>query len=186
MGVDLRHGGNRQALANSWAVGHRSCWMPVPHWLLVAPFSSFARSLLRDYPDRDQVSLRQAIGAIHGLPLDWVLPGNGAAELFTWAARDAAAAGLSGLLAPGFADYRRALQCWEAAWVETPLALPWDHAGPLHHPPLEGSVAWICNPHNPTGQLWSRASLEAMLDRHALVICDEAFLPWCRRPSINR
>ena len=38
-------------------------------------------------------------------------------------------------------------------------------------------MAWICNPHNPTGQLWSRASLEAMLDRHALVICDEAFLP---------
>ena len=178
MGVDLRHGGNRQALAN--VLGCR------PSQLLdasasLAPWSPrFPRlpeASLRDYPDRDQVSLRQAIGAIHGLPLDWVLPGNGAAELFTWAARDAAAAGLSGLLSPGFADYRRALQCWEAAWVETPLALPWDHAGPLHHPPLEGSVAWICNPHNPTGQLWSRASLEAMLDRHALVICDEAFLP---------
>ena len=38
-------------------------------------------------------------------------------------------------------------------------------------------AAWICNPHNPTGQLWSRASLEAMLDHYALVICDEAFLP---------
>ena len=38
-------------------------------------------------------------------------------------------------------------------------------------------MAWICNPHNPTGQLWGRASLEAMLDRHTLVICDEAFLP---------
>ena len=100
-----------------------------------------------------------------------------AAELFTWAARDAAAAGLSGLLAPGFADYRRALQCWDASWLETALALSWDHAGPLHHPPLKGSVAWICNPHNPTGQLWCRSSLEAMLDRHALVICDEAFLP---------
>ena len=58
---------------------------------------------------------------------DWVLPGNGAAELFTWAARDAAAAGISGLLAPGFADYRRALQCWDAAWVETALALSWDN-----------------------------------------------------------
>ena len=85
--------------------------------------------------------------------------------------------GLSGLLAPGFADYRRALQCWDAASVETPLALSWDHAGPFAPPSAEGSVAWICNPHNPTGQLWSRASLEAMLDRHALVICDEAFLP---------
>ena len=82
-----------------------------------------------------------------------------------------------GLLAPGFADYRRALQCWDAALVETPTGVVVDHAGPLQHPSLEGAVAWICNPHNPTGQLWSRASLEAMLDRHALVICDEAFLP---------
>ena len=38
-------------------------------------------------------------------------------------------------------------------------------------------MLWICNPHNPTGQLWSRASLEPLLQRFALVICDEAFLP---------
>ena len=178
MGVDLCHGGNRQAVAD--VLGCR------PSQLLdasasLAPWTPRCPRLtaasLRDYPDRDQASLRQAIAAIHGLSPDWVLPGNGAAELFTWAARDAAAAGASGLLAPGFADYRRALQCWDASWLETPLALSWEHAGPLHHPCLEGAVAWICNPHNPTGQLWSRASLEAMLDRHALVICDEAFLP---------
>ena len=178
MGVDLCHGGNRQAFAD--ALGCR------PSQLLdasasLAPWTPRCPRLqkvaLRDYPDRDQSSLRQAIADLHGLTSEWVLPGNGAAELFTWAARDAAAVGLSGLLAPGFADYRRALQCWEAAWFETPLALSWDHAGPLSHPPLKGSVAWICNPHNPTGQLWSRTSLEAMFDRHALVICDEAFLP---------
>ena len=38
-------------------------------------------------------------------------------------------------------------------------------------------MAWICNPHNPTGQLWSRGWLEALLSTHRLVICDEAFLP---------
>ena len=178
MGVDLRHGGNRQALAD--VLGCR------PSQLLdasasLAPWSHrcprLSEASLRDYPDREQGSLRIAIAAIHGVPPDWVLPGNGAAELFTWAARDAAAAGVSGLLAPGFADYRRALRCWDAASVETQLALSWDHPGPVDHPPLEGSVAWICNPHNPTGQLWSRSSLESMLDRYSLVICDEAFLP---------
>ena len=178
MGVDLRHGGNRKAVAD--ALGCR------PSQLLdasasLAPWTPryplLHKAALRDYPDREQSSLRQAIADLHGLTPDWVLPGNGAAELFTWAARDAAAVGLSGLLAPGFADYRRALQCWDAAWVETSLALSWDHAGPLNHPRLEGAVAWICNPHNPTGQLWSRTSLETMLDRHDLLICDEAFLP---------
>ena len=178
MGVDLRHGGNRHAVAD--VLGCR------PSQLLdasasLAPWTPRCPRLieasLRDYPDRDQTAHRQAIAAIQGLSLDWVLPGNGAAELFTWAARDAAAAGFSGFLAPGFADYRRALQCWNAASLETPLALDWDHAGPLPHPPLEGPVAWICNPHNPTGQLWGRHSLQPLLERHALVICDEAFLP---------
>jgi histidinol-phosphate/aromatic aminotransferase/cobyric acid decarboxylase-like protein len=117
------------------------------------------------------------MAGLHGVDPDAVLPGNGAAELFTWAARDAAAIGVSGLLAPGFADYRRALQCWNSSWIDVPLALTWHHAGPLVHPPLQASVAWICNPHNPTGQLWSRASLQSLLERYALVICDEAFLP---------
>jgi histidinol-phosphate/aromatic aminotransferase/cobyric acid decarboxylase-like protein len=38
-------------------------------------------------------------------------------------------------------------------------------------------VLWLTNPHNPTGALWSRASLEPLLERYALVIADEAFLP---------
>ena len=178
MGVDLRHGGNRQAVADS--LGCRPSQL-IDASASLAPWTPrcprLGNSALRDYPDRDQKALRQAIADLHGLTSDWVIPGNGAAELFTWAARDAASVGVSGVLAPGFADYRRALECWDASWVETPLPLFWDHSGPRKHPPLEGSVAWICNPHNPTGQLWSLTSLEAMLARHALVICDEAFLP---------
>ena len=178
MGVDLRHGGNREA-----AAARLNC---KPSQLLdasasLAPWSPRCSRIpltaIRDYPDRGQTSLRQAMADLHGLDPDAVLPGNGAAELFTWAARDAAAAGVSGLLAPGFADYRRALQCWNAPWIDVSLALRWDQAGPLVHPPLQAPVAWICNPHNPTGQLWSRASLEPLLATHGLVICDEAFLP---------
>ena len=179
MGVDLCHGGNRQAVSKmlgclpSQLLDASASLAP---WTPTCP-SRLLKAALRDYPDRDQGSLRDLFASLHGLDPAWVLPGNGAAELFTWAARDAAAAGVSGFLSPGFADYRRALRCWDAKSVETPLVLSWGTSGPLNHPPLEGSVAWICNPHNPTGQLWSHASLEAMLERHALVICDEAFLP---------
>ena len=178
MGVDLRHGGNREA-----AAARLNCR---PSQLLdasasLAPWSPrgfrIPRAAIRDYPDRGQTSLRQAMAGLHGLDPDAVLPGNGAAELFTWAARDAADVGVSALLAPGFADYRRALACWNVPWSDVPLALHWDHPGPLGHPPLPPPVAWICNPHNPTGQLWSRASLEPLLATHGLVICDEAFLP---------
>ena len=178
MGVDLRHGGNREA-----AAARLNC---KPSQLLdasasLAPWSPRCSRIpltaIRNYPDRGQTSLSQAMAGLHGVDPDAVLPGNGAAELFTWAARDAAAAGVSALLAPGFADYRRALKCWNASRIDGALALTWDQAGPLVHPALKGAVLWICNPHNPTGQLWSRASLQRLLERYALVICDEAFLP---------
>jgi len=137
---------------------------------------------LRPYPDRSHAALSGAIAALHGLDPAWVLPGNGAAELFTWAGRDAAAAGLSLLPAPGFADYGRALACWGGAWRELPLPLQWGPAFPQPFPdpgcePRSRAALWITNPHNPTGQLWSRASLAPLLQRFALVIADEAFLP---------
>ncbi|MFQ6538639.1 MULTISPECIES: pyridoxal phosphate-dependent aminotransferase [Aphanothece] len=133
---------------------------------------------LRAYPDRGWRELRRVLARQHGLEPEEVLPGNGAAELFTWAARDATDCGLSLLPAPGFADYRRALGCWGGRWVDLPLPLHWGAAFPQPFPSLQqAAVLWICNPHNPTGQLWSRASLEPLLQRHALVVCDEAFLP---------
>ena len=148
-----------------------------------------APSPLRDYPDRGYGALRQVIAAHHGLDPAAVLPGNGAAELFTWAARDAAASGTSLLPTPGFADYRRALACWGAPWRPLPLPLTWSAQFPQPFPleamggwpadlaAADASVLWITNPHNPSGQLWSRASLEPLLERCALLIVDEAFLP---------
>ena len=179
MGVDLRHGGNREA-----AAARLNCR---PSQLLDAsasliPWSPRASRIplaaIRDYPDRGHALIRRLLGALHGLEFSFLLPGNGAAELFTWAARDAAEQGLSVLAAPGFADYKRALRCWSATSRQQQLPLLWDEGFPQPSPdPGEGSVLWICNPHNPTGQLWSRASLQPLLERYALVICDEAFLP---------
>ena len=136
-----------------------------------------AQLLVRNYPDRRHSGLAQALAALHDLEVPFFLPGNGAAELFTWAARDAALAGLNRLPSPGFADYGRALSCWDGVIAESSMPLSWIDAFPQPHPhPGEGAVVWICNPHNPTGQLWSRASLEPLLQRYGLVICDEAFL----------
>jgi histidinol-phosphate/aromatic aminotransferase/cobyric acid decarboxylase-like protein len=140
----------------------------------------FSRDLtrgLRNYPDRHHHQLVDLIARVHGLDPSAVLPGNGAAELFTWVARDAVVLGLSSLPAPGFADYSRALACWQGSFNKYSLHLQWDVAFPQQFPASPAADAlWICNPHNPTGQLWSRASLEPLLQRYRLVICDEAFL----------
>lgn len=185
-----RHGGNLAAAARQ--LGRRpgslldasASLVPFgpPLALRLALVRAVAGSPLRAYPDRDWQDLRRRLAELHGLAPAWVLPGNGAAELFTWAARDAAAAGESLLPAPGFADYQRALGCWGGAHRPWVLPLDWNGAfpQPFPQPPAsagEAAVLWITNPHNPTGQLWSRASLEPLLSRFALVICDEAFLP---------
>ena len=183
-----RHGGNLAEAAARLGCRPEQLLDASASLVPFAPPAALRRALrqacrapgLRPYPDRRYTALRQVIAALHDLDPDWVLPGNGAAELFTWAGRDAAALGPSLLPAPGFADYRRALTCWDGEARSVPLPLRWDGAGPSAWPlpPSAGAGAlWITNPHNPTGQLWSRASLELLLQNHPLVICDEAFLP---------
>ena len=179
MTVDIRHGGNRLAMASilrchpSRIIDASASLVP---W---SPrISSLPKEIIRDYPDRKYKDLIRVISALHGLDPSQVLPGNGAAELFTWAARDAAACGVSILPAPGFADYQRALRCWSGEVQEQALPLSWNNVFPQPFPePEDADVLWLCNPHNPTGQLWSRESLEPLLGRFSLVICDEAFLP---------
>ncbi len=197
------HGGNLEAAARRLGcrpdqlLDASASLVPfAPPWRLRRALGrALAPAALRPYPDRGYAGLRAAIASLHGLDPAWVLPGNGAAELFTWAARDAAAVGVSLLPAPGFADYRRALACWGGQARSLALPLEWQGAGPLPWPWGHGAAPeaaagraavadqhdstalWITNPHNPTGQLWSRASLEPLLARHRLVICDEAFLP---------
>jgi histidinol-phosphate/aromatic aminotransferase/cobyric acid decarboxylase-like protein len=191
-----RHGGNLQQAAVQLGCRPSALLDLSASLVPFGPPTSVRQALLRaqwpgptsplcTYPDRAQTDLRQAIAAHHGLDPEAVLPGNGAAELFTWAARDAAALGCSLLPAPGFADYARALACWQAPSRPLPLRLgdwsaaPSPFTAALHDPEAlgTGAVLWITNPHNPTGQLWSRASLEQLLTRFALVIVDEAFLP---------
>jgi histidinol-phosphate/aromatic aminotransferase/cobyric acid decarboxylase-like protein len=185
------HGGNRQAVARRLGCRPEEILDASASLVPFGPPAALVRALkrglsgpaLRDYPDRDYHALRGALAALHGVDPAAVLPGNGAAELFTWAARDAAAAGVSLLPAPGFADYGRALACWGGSTRPLPLPLHWGPAFPQPFPipppdSIEPAAAlWITNPHNPPGQLWSRDSLEPLLERFALVIVDEAFLP---------
>ena len=78
---------------------------------------------------------------------------------------------------PGFVDYERALNCWQAKYFFEEL--PKNNFKNIKQPfPIKPKcdVLWITNPHNPTGQLWDRKSLEELIENYKLVICDEAFL----------
>ena len=149
-----------------------------PRSLHQSLFQAISHKALRSYPDSTYEDLRNAIAKWHNINPALVLPGNGAAELFTWAAREAKGVGVNCLPSPGFSDYSRALRCWDAQFIETPLPMSWPSKMPQAFPLAnQAEVIWITNPHNPTGQLWNKDSIESLIKTHNLVICDEAFLP---------
>ena len=190
-----RHGGNVHELARRLHCHPRRILDFSASLVPFGPPRSLRRALrqaLSDhvvvpYPDPSYQALREAIAQVHGLDPAWVLPGNGAAELLTWAARDAQFF-LNLLPTPGFADYPRALATWGAVSRSLPLRLHWEggprswvqalaEPGNLQNLNPRQTALWITNPHNPTGQLWCRDSLEPFLHDHGLLVVDEAFLP---------
>ena len=139
--------------------------------------NNIKKGSIRSYPDRDYFEVRNSIANWHNIKPSMIFPGNGASELFTWAARDASIHGMSSLPSPGFGDYQRALKCWNASYTYNPIPLSWKNIKPQSFPiKPDTHVLWITNPHNPTGQLWSRSSIEKLLTNYKLVICDEAFI----------
>lgn len=129
------------------------------------------------YPDINYGKLRQALAGVHQIPAEWILPGNGAAELLTWAGWDLADLGQVLLVTPAFSDYRRCLKAFNANVVEWPLSLVGGSLQPILEP--GGSLSQgllLNNPHNPTGQLFRREDILPYLEQLALVVVDEAFM----------
>jgi L-threonine-O-3-phosphate decarboxylase len=136
---------------------------------------------LRAYPDPDAALLRKQLSEFHHLPMDWILPGNGAAELLTWACRELAMLHHVDLPTPAFNDYQRALQSFGAKIVQYPI--PVQEEGLQRLPKILQTAAFkrqsgllLNNPHNPTGQILSQAVLIPLLRNYDLVVVDEAFM----------
>jgi len=157
-------------------------------------------SNLKAYPDPDYHQLRASLSEVHQIPSDWILPGNGSAELLTWAGWDLSKLDVTVLPTPAFGDYWRALKAFNAKVIRYPLlsadlgAIGFDgeegkksllsaldqlqnESGSFH---LRDSALrnglLLNNPHNPTGKLFSREAILPLLEEFALVVVDEAFM----------
>ena len=183
--MNLKHGGNILAHAKklnilpSQIIDSSASLVPFkPPKVLLDSLKSEIKTLgFRYYPERNLNILREIIGEFHQINPDNILPGNGASELITWAGYEASKFGTSCIPIPGFVDYERSLNCWNANFNYSKLPKNWDDSFPQFFPiqPIS-DVLWITNPHNPTGQLWDKKSLEIILKKYKLVVCDEAFL----------
>ncbi|GAC1461811.1 MAG: threonine-phosphate decarboxylase CobD [Chamaesiphon sp.] len=122
---------------------------------------------------------------VHKLPPDWILPGNGSAELLTWAGWELSKLEGTCLVTPAFGDYWRALRSFNANVLECPLQENEVNSQVFAFEPStlsflklnrDQSGFLINNPHNPTGSLFLRKDILPCLEEFALVVVDEAFM----------
>lgn len=179
-----RHGGNL-----AWAAAIARCSpdaildfsasispLGPPQSAIAAIISHLAH--LQHYPDPDYSDLRTALGHFHQLPPEWILPGNGSAELLTLVGRDLADLAATILFTPAFGDYYRTLAANKAKVLEFPVSYTQSGIASWVLPNIPGSNCGLLlnNPHNPTGKLFLRDSILPYLEEFALVVVDEAFM----------
>jgi L-threonine-O-3-phosphate decarboxylase len=135
---------------------------------------------LSAYPDPSYFQLRSALAQWHQLTPDWILPGNGSAELLTWAGWELSQKDVTYLVTPAFGDYWRALKTFSAKIQAWQLDLE-SGEGEIDSrfsslTPYSAAGLLLNNPHNPTGKLFLREQLMSYLERFSLVVIDEAFM----------
>lgn len=142
------------------------------------------------YPNPDYPRLRNCLAKECGISADYILPGNGSAELLTWAARELAQSEVNCVITPAFGDYDRALNAFDAKIQSLAGKLPFGDLKTLIPQQLWSNSGLILNnPHNPTGKLWQKAEIIPYLSQFALVLIDEAFMdflvPWQQQSLID-
>ena len=143
------------------------------------------------YPDPLCRELSAAIGAAEGVPADWVLCGNGAADLI-WRAALALRPARALVIAPAFAEYEAALAATGCA-VER-YFLREENDFRLDEGFLEAirpgvGMVFLCEPNNPTGLTTPRPLLLRVLARcrqaGALLVLDECFGDFLADPAAH-
>jgi L-threonine-O-3-phosphate decarboxylase len=149
--------------------------------------------LLNAYPDPNYRELSSALAQWHQIAPEYLLPGNGSAELLTWACRELAELESTYLITPAFSDYRRGLKAFGAKVLDCPLDFlaegrrqfdggrRQELTATLDIQSPKNCGLLLNNPHNPTGKLWKKEEILPLLDRFALVVIDEAFMDFLPR-----
>lgn len=152
--------------------------------VLDAVRAALSSPTLQRYPDRDCLTLREAIAAAEGVSPHDMLPTNGASELIQLIGLAFVAPGSRQLiLAPTFGEYSRAIQ------LVGGLAQEYRPARSDLRFEIEAIVAairetqpagvWLCTPNNPTGQHLTAGDLARLRaadpDQRLLWVIDESY-----------
>lgn len=143
------------------------------------------------YPDIDSLVLRRALAKKHDLPVEQIILGAGSTELIDLSARYMLRPSSAGVTSSGsFPLYYIAIRAACARLVEIPLrdySFDLDAIARCLTP--ETRIAFLANPNNPTGTMFTADEFDAFLARvpaHVLPVLDEAYCDYIKRPDYSR
>ncbi|MFI0406855.1 histidinol-phosphate transaminase [Actinomadura sp. 3N508] len=156
--------------------------LPVDPALLEA-IQQAARTIRR-YPDPLADEVRRELALLHGLSPDQILVGNGSDELIYLLGWAYLAGGGSVVCAdPAYRMNTVISTIVNAHIIQVPLH-DWHH-DLAAMAQVEADIAFVVNPHNPTGTLHSRKALVRFVESSPakLVVVDEAYIDFCDDPE---
>lgn len=119
------------------------------------------------YPDYDCTELRKAISVREGVPEEYIICGNGAAELIystMYAMRPKTAL----VYPPTFSEYAAAVKAGGGRLV----------------PDDDAEITFVCNPNNPTGTLVTKSEIKERLEKNkGTLFVDECFMDFIQKPD---
>ncbi len=126
-----------------------------------------AGAVFKNYPEPAPRSVEQKLAILHDVNAENVIVTNGATEaiyLLAHAYQD----GKSAIIVPTFREYHDACRVYNHSLR---FITSLDEIDDSH------STVWLCNPNNPTGQVYDRERLLTVIDNHpaTLFVVDQAY-----------
>ena len=163
------------------------CPLGLPRGVREAAASALAEA--EHYPDSACTKLREGLAREHGVPVERIVCGNGAAELI-WRLCQTLRPRTALLPVPSFSEYEKALQAAGCDIRYLPLDPERDfEPGEELLRALEERVdlLFLCQPNNPTGRTLSPALLRRIWERceaqGTWLVLDECFLDFLDEPE---
>ena len=123
--------------------------------------------VIRSYPEPSAASLEKAIAQKLGISEENVLVTAGATEAIYLIAQTLRSWQTFSVKYPAFSEYEDACRLY------------------MYREDTFGNLMWICNPCNPTGEVFPRSYIEDLLQKHRYVIVDQSYEDYCQEKVMS-
>jgi histidinol-phosphate aminotransferase len=140
---------------------------------------------VRLYPDPEATALRTAAAELYGVPLDYVMAGNGSDELLALLLRAVVDPGdRVAFPAPTYSLYETLVAVQGGVAVSPRWPPDWSLPAALED--SGAKLTFLCNPNSPSGTLVEPERIEALAERLAgVLVVDEAYADFAPTSAIG-